>query len=103
MSQTILTQTTNREPQYLYTYAPTSFGWRQLLLEGTPLETYNDVYVHKTAAEEYLKEYTWYNIAGGWNGFLLVDRRLHAHARFQLQLLLDGQFNDLPADAEEGR
>ncbi|QVL34229.1 hypothetical protein KIH39_10080 [Telmatocola sphagniphila] len=64
VSQTILTQTTNREPQYLYTYAPTSFGWRQLLLEGTPLETYNDVYVHKTAAEEYLKEYTWYNIAG---------------------------------------
>src|SRR5207302_9153548 len=26
----------NREPSYLFVYAPTSFGWRDLLLQGSP-------------------------------------------------------------------
>jgi hypothetical protein len=34
VSQTPLIQTAGREPSYLFVYAPTSFGWRELLLQG---------------------------------------------------------------------
>lgn len=34
VSRNVLVSTTNREPDYLFVYAPTSFGWRTLLLEG---------------------------------------------------------------------
>lgn len=34
VSKNILLSLANREPTYLFVYAPTSFGWRTLLLEG---------------------------------------------------------------------
>jgi hypothetical protein len=37
VSQTPLTQYWNRDPGYLFIYAPTSYGWRDLLLQGSPV------------------------------------------------------------------
>jgi hypothetical protein len=34
ISQTPFVETANREPSFLFIYAPTSFGWRTLLLDG---------------------------------------------------------------------
>jgi hypothetical protein len=34
VSQTPFIQSVDREPSYLFVYAPTSFGWRELLLQG---------------------------------------------------------------------
>jgi hypothetical protein len=42
VSQTPLIQTTGRDPSFLFIYAPTSFGWRELLLEGTKVEPPKD-------------------------------------------------------------
>src|SRR5262249_1688692 len=36
LSQTPFASSVNREPTYLFAYAPTSFGWRDLLLHGDP-------------------------------------------------------------------
>src|SRR5262249_16008458 len=36
LSQTPLTETFNRDPSYLFLWAPTSFEWRTLLLQGRP-------------------------------------------------------------------
>jgi hypothetical protein len=38
VSETPLISKANREPTYLFVYAPTSFGWRTLLLEGGTVE-----------------------------------------------------------------
>jgi hypothetical protein len=35
MSKAPFSQAAEREPNFLFVYAPTSFGWRELLLEGT--------------------------------------------------------------------
>src|SRR5262249_42674112 len=37
ISHTPLTTTFNRDPSYLFLWAPTSFDWRTLLLQGTPV------------------------------------------------------------------
>jgi hypothetical protein len=34
VAQTPFTRMVDREPSYLFAYAPTSFGWRELLLQG---------------------------------------------------------------------
>ncbi len=39
----------DREPNYLFIYAPTSFGWRELLLEGTHTASGADVVQSRTA------------------------------------------------------
>ena len=36
VSQAPFTKMMDRDPAYLFVWAPTSFGWRDLLLEGTP-------------------------------------------------------------------
>jgi hypothetical protein len=36
LSQTPFASSIDREPTYLFAYAPTSFGWRDLLLHGSP-------------------------------------------------------------------
>lgn len=33
-----LTETTNQKPDYLFLWAPESFGWKELMLRGTPIE-----------------------------------------------------------------
>ena len=38
VSQAPLSETTNRKPDYLFIYAPESFGWKELLLKGSPAE-----------------------------------------------------------------
>ncbi len=38
VSQTPFTQTVDRDPSFLFVYAPTSFGWRELLLQGVQLQ-----------------------------------------------------------------
>jgi len=36
--QAPLNETTKRKPDYLFVYAPESFGWKELLLKGSPIE-----------------------------------------------------------------
>lgn len=38
VSQAPLSETTNRRPDYLFVYAPESFGWKELLLRGSRAE-----------------------------------------------------------------
>ena len=38
VSQTPFTKSANRSPEYLFIYSPTSFGWRELMLKGSPVE-----------------------------------------------------------------
>ena len=38
VSQAPLSEYTNRKPDYLFVYAPESFGWKELLLRGSPAE-----------------------------------------------------------------
>ncbi|MCE9530846.1 MAG: hypothetical protein K8T89_06950 [Planctomycetes bacterium] len=85
VSQTPLTQTVNRSPEYLFIYTPTSFGWRELMLQGSPAaimpnpnygypaptaENPNKIdreqYVPRNAQanKEYMDDYSWYNYAG---------------------------------------
>jgi hypothetical protein len=71
----------NRSPEYLFVYAPTSFGWRELMLQDSPAAiTPNLSYgpgdrlqyipVNSDASSKYMAEFTWYNQAGaGMVGF----------------------------------
>jgi hypothetical protein len=57
--------TVNRAPDYLFVYAPTSFGWRELLLEGS------DAQINGVVKQEYLDSMKAYNKIGagmvaGW-------------------------------------
>lgn len=85
ISQTPFNEATNQRPEYLFTYAPESFGWKQLLLHGSPLEKYQEpVPVHgrkryvlkdkyPDQAQAYVNSYTWYNqAAAGVTTFWLV-------------------------------
>jgi hypothetical protein len=83
VSQTPFTQSAYRSPEYLFVYSPTSFGWRELMLKGSPAEITPDpalagvdkdgkvveqapgyYYTHPDAARQYMKDYSWYNHAG---------------------------------------
>ncbi|QEL18965.1 hypothetical protein [Limnoglobus roseus] len=86
ISQTPFNEATNQRPEYLFTYAPESFGWKQLLLHGSPLEktqvavplengrrryVLEDKYPEQ--AQAYVKTYAWYNFASaGVTTFWLV-------------------------------
>jgi hypothetical protein len=52
-----------REPAYLFVYAPTSFGWRQLLLQGSPAVDAAGA-IDAARYAEYLNGFTWYNKVG---------------------------------------
>lgn len=85
VSQTPLTQTFDRSPEYLFIYSPTSFGWRELMLQGSPAAIQPNpnygrmmpddpsgktkdmrqyVPVNQEAHDKYIREYSWYNQAG---------------------------------------
>ena len=83
VSQTPFTQSADRSPEYLFIYTPTSFGWRELMLKGSPAEITTDPasaspdkdgnivkqtegYYYKDAksASKYMGDYSWYNYAG---------------------------------------
>src|SRR5262249_40182339 len=45
VTMTPFTSTFDRDPSYLFKYAPTSFEWRNLLLEGNPVMTHGWNYI----------------------------------------------------------
>jgi hypothetical protein len=51
----------DREPEYLFVYAPTSYGWRDLLMHGNPA-----AYDHGKIKPEYLASMKWYNYVGAF-------------------------------------
>jgi hypothetical protein len=65
----VTTKTVNRDPVFLFVYAPKSFGWRQLLLReafnsaGTPLVSGNGE-INEAAYDQYLKDMRWWNTIG---------------------------------------
>ncbi len=92
VASTPFIQSANRSPEYLFIYAPTSFGWRELLLQGAKVDGENivvDGKVDQNAYRKYLgfdsetrskkESLVWWNIIGAglvaiWLGgfFLLV-------------------------------
>ncbi len=77
VSQTPLTETFNRHPDYLFLYAPQSFGWQELLLQGSPAavkavakpspsdrQVFQNETIDPARREKYRAEYYWYNYAG---------------------------------------
>ena len=72
VAQTPGTQFFDRDPSYLFIYAPESFGWRNLLIEGSP-------YADDNLATTALDSLHWYNKVGAlmvsawvYAAFLLV-------------------------------
>lgn len=57
VSQTPGTHALDRDPSYLFIYAPDSFGWRPLLLEGSP-------YADDNLAVKALDSLNWWNKVG---------------------------------------
>ena len=87
VSQTPFNETFNRRPDFLFLYAPPSFGWQELLLKGSPAEVRpvderNEntgrvvkryVPENPQRREEFKKEFYFYNWAGaGIGGFWLA-------------------------------
>lgn len=65
VSQTPFAETANRDPSYLFVYTPTSFGWRQLMLEGTDIAINDDgTWRNPEQAEKYMASYWKYNHVG---------------------------------------
>jgi hypothetical protein len=62
VSQTPLASRWDRDPAYLFIYAPTSYGWRDLLLQGSPVAGRNEV-VSQLAIDEYTQRPEFH----GWN------------------------------------
>jgi hypothetical protein len=73
----------SRNPSYLFVYAPTSFGWRDLLLQGASVEegggaVVQEGQINPTAYTHYVGEMRWWNQIGAglvafWLGlFFLV-------------------------------
>lgn len=55
----------DRSPEYLFIYTPTSLGWRELMLQGSPAAIDIDGEpVNAVANAAYLETYAWYNYAG---------------------------------------
>jgi hypothetical protein len=57
---------TNREPEYLFVYAPTSYGWRELLLQGTDIVDSNTGKIIAESYNNYLNSMKWYNHVGAF-------------------------------------
>jgi hypothetical protein len=61
-----------REPAYLFVYSPTSFGWRELLLQGVTVNTddgkviplVDHGIINEPALEKYRGSFAWYNSVG---------------------------------------
>jgi hypothetical protein len=58
----------DRDPSYLFVYAPTSFGWRELLLQGGTVEggqtLVDNGVILESARSDYIATFTWYNKIG---------------------------------------
>jgi hypothetical protein len=62
VSQTPLTERFNRDPAYLFIYAPTSYGWRDMLLQGSPVADGNAA-VSQRLIDRYVQQPDFH----GWN------------------------------------
>jgi hypothetical protein len=60
----------NRDPTFLFVYAPTSFGWRDLLLQGTVLDDgrriVRDGVIEPSAYDDYVKNFRGWNYIGAF-------------------------------------
>jgi hypothetical protein len=87
VSQAPWSEATGRKPDFLFIYAPESFGWKELLLRGSEIAVTPEVVIdentsrprvdyvplNRTAFDRYKSEYTWWNWAGaGMTSFWLV-------------------------------
>jgi hypothetical protein len=86
LSQTPFNEYANQRPEYLFTYAPESFQWKELLLRGSPIEKeqreaalpgnrkgYVLVNKYPAEADRYMSSYAWYNYAAaGVTTFWLI-------------------------------
>jgi hypothetical protein len=59
----------NRDPSYLCVYAPTSFGWRELLLSGSPVlgaNTYSPEEMNRVVDNYVAKNFHFWNFVGAF-------------------------------------
>lgn len=56
----------NRDPSYLCVYAPTSFGWRELLLSGSPVVGTRQTFTPADVNEYVAKTFHWWNYVGAF-------------------------------------
>lgn len=74
LSQTPFAEMANRTTDHLFMYSPTSFGWRELLLAGTPIQVdqYGEL-VSRAEAQPYLDTLSvWSRVGAGMVGFWLT-------------------------------
>jgi hypothetical protein len=92
VAQTPFTKLANREPSYLFVYAPQSFGWRELLLDEATADkpadagadagresqrVVQDGRINPVAYQNYVKDLNWWNKFGAmlvafWLGLLFL-------------------------------
>ncbi len=80
VSQTPGNELANREPSYLFVYTPTSFQWRELLLQGATVEGARVVEhseIQWPVYDRYLSKFNWWNHVGAvlvavWVGLLFL-------------------------------
>jgi hypothetical protein len=80
VAQTPFISAANREPSFLFVYAPKSFGWRPLLLQGAKVngaDVVQDGAIDEQNYNEFLKNFHWWNHAGAglmaiWLGLLFL-------------------------------
>jgi hypothetical protein len=94
VGQTPFVESANRDPSYLFVWAPKSFGWRELLLQGAQVKVTEEVQTKDGKTEtitrektlivnrplkdkdteisydDYLKEFRWYNYIGAAFGLI---------------------------------
>ena len=56
----------NRDPSYLCVYAPTSFGWRELLLNGSPVVGAKETFTQDDVNLYVAKTFHWWNYVGAF-------------------------------------
>jgi len=112
----------DRKPDFLFVYSPESYGWKELLLKGSPIEKKEGqveipntklmrtgyVDVNKQSADEYMKGMTWWNYAGAgmvtfWMViiFLLMIGFSYSYfwsASTMIYLLMRKTVDDVPID-----
>ncbi|MFO0848612.1 MAG: hypothetical protein U0871_08665 [Gemmataceae bacterium] len=87
VSQAPFSEQSNRRPDFLFLYAPETFGWKEVLLKGSPIEVKPSVVVDPDTGRQrvdyvpanpdtfarYKNDYTWWNYAGaGMTTFWMV-------------------------------
>lgn len=66
VSHTPATQYFNRDPSYMFVYAPKSFGWRDLLLQGSPVINSTSDVATQQEVQNYIKTFNKWNYIGAF-------------------------------------